>query len=147
VFQDKQAVEDYKADIKAQLTRKGLIRGQPRSSLLQAQAAAGATRSRPMNPHRYSAPPTTTTPSSQSNSPSLGLGLDFGFGINPYVDPHHLRHENLLYICRSVQFSLSSIVCSFLQRPTSQRSRSQLLLFRITPIINTSKPQPRTKRL
>lgn len=90
-------MEAYKADIKAQLTRAGLIRGQPRSSLLQAQAAAaGSTRTRPANPHRYSAPPTTTTSNNQSNSPSLGLGLDFGFGVNPYVDPHHLRHENLL---------------------------------------------------
>ncbi|KAF9065091.1 fungal-specific transcription factor domain-containing protein [Rhodocollybia butyracea] len=95
-MRDKQAVEAYKADIKAQLTRAGLIRGQPRSSMLQAQAqaATGPTRPRPVNPHPYSAPSTTTN--SPSSSPSLGLGLDFGFGINPYVDPHHLRHENLL---------------------------------------------------
>ncbi|KAE9399793.1 hypothetical protein BT96DRAFT_965533 [Gymnopus androsaceus JB14] len=98
-MRDKQAVEAYKADIKAQLTRAGLIRGQPRSSLLQAQAAAaaGSTRTRPMNSHRYSAPSSTaTTPNSQSSSPSLGLGLDFGFGLNPYVDPHHLRQDSLL---------------------------------------------------
>ncbi|KAJ3810977.1 fungal-specific transcription factor domain-containing protein [Lentinula aff. lateritia] len=95
-MRDKQAVEAYKADIKAQLTRAGLIRGQPRSSMLQAQAAAatGPMRTRPMNTHRYSAPATTTN--SPSNSPSLGLGLDFGFGISPYMDPHHLRHEILL---------------------------------------------------
>jgi hypothetical protein len=36
--QDKQSVEAYKADIKAQLTRAGLIRGQPRSSLMHAAA-------------------------------------------------------------------------------------------------------------
>ncbi|KAJ3739273.1 fungal-specific transcription factor domain-containing protein [Lentinula detonsa] len=94
-MRDKQAVEAYKADIKAQLTRAGLIRGQPRSSMLQAQAAtAGPTRTRSMTTHRYSAPATATN--SPSSSPSLGLGLDFGFSINPYLDPHHLRHEGLL---------------------------------------------------
>ncbi|KAJ3796814.1 fungal-specific transcription factor domain-containing protein [Lentinula aff. detonsa] len=52
-MRDKQAVEAYKADIKAQLTRAGLIRGQPRSSMLQAQAAtAGPTRTRSTNTHR-----------------------------------------------------------------------------------------------
>lgn len=35
-MQDKQAVEAYKANIKAKLTRAGLIRGQPRSALVQA---------------------------------------------------------------------------------------------------------------
>ncbi|KAJ3995807.1 fungal-specific transcription factor domain-containing protein [Lentinula boryana] len=94
-MRDKLAVEAYKADIKAQLTRAGLIRGQPRSSMLQAQAAtAGPTRTRSMNTHRYSAPATATN--SPSHSPSLGLGLDFGFSINPYMDPHHPRHEGLL---------------------------------------------------
>ncbi|KAJ3980019.1 fungal-specific transcription factor domain-containing protein [Lentinula detonsa] len=92
---DKQAVEAYNADIKAQLTRAGLIRRQPRSSMLQAQAAtAGPMRTRSMNTHRYSAPATATN--SPSSSPPLGLGLDFGFSINPYLDPHHLRHEDLL---------------------------------------------------
>ncbi|KAJ3834979.1 fungal-specific transcription factor domain-containing protein [Lentinula raphanica] len=93
-MRDKQAVEAYKADIKAQLTRAGLIRGQPRSSMLQAQAAVGPTRTRSLNTHRYSAPATATN--SPSNSPSLGLGLDFGFSIKPYMDPHQIRHDNLL---------------------------------------------------
>ncbi|KIK66589.1 hypothetical protein GYMLUDRAFT_157062 [Collybiopsis luxurians FD-317 M1] len=87
-MRDKQAVDQYKADIKAQLTRAGLIRGQPRSSMLQAQAAAGASRARPPAPHRYSAP--STTNNSPTSSPPLGLGLDFGFGMSPYLDPHHL---------------------------------------------------------
>ncbi|KAJ3990885.1 fungal-specific transcription factor domain-containing protein, partial [Lentinula boryana] len=92
---DKQAVEAYNADIKAQLTRAGLIRRQPRSSMLQAQVAtAGPMRTRSMNTYRYSAPATATN--SPSSSPPLGLGLDFGFSINPYLDPHHLRHEDLL---------------------------------------------------
>ncbi|KAJ7476037.1 fungal-specific transcription factor domain-containing protein [Mycena latifolia] len=41
-MRDKQAVEAYKADIKAQLTRAGLIRGQPRSSLLSPMPSLGA---------------------------------------------------------------------------------------------------------
>ncbi|KAJ8597306.1 hypothetical protein M405DRAFT_724673 [Rhizopogon salebrosus TDB-379] len=44
-MRDKKAVEDYKAGIKAQLTRAGLIRGQPKSSILQASAAASSTSS------------------------------------------------------------------------------------------------------
>jgi hypothetical protein len=42
-MRDKQAVEVYKADIKAQLTRAGLIRGQPRSSILQATSSSSST--------------------------------------------------------------------------------------------------------
>ncbi|KAG2364613.1 fungal-specific transcription factor domain-containing protein [Suillus spraguei] len=38
-MRDKKAVEEYKAGIKAQLTRAGLIRGQPKSSILQASSA------------------------------------------------------------------------------------------------------------
>ncbi|KAK0450208.1 fungal-specific transcription factor domain-containing protein [Armillaria borealis] len=41
-MRDKQAVEAYKANIKAKLTRAGLIRGQPRTSMLQAHAAKPA---------------------------------------------------------------------------------------------------------
>ncbi|KAH7925835.1 hypothetical protein BV22DRAFT_1064197 [Leucogyrophana mollusca] len=41
-MRDKQAVEAYKADIKAQLTRAGLIRGQPRSSILQATSGSSS---------------------------------------------------------------------------------------------------------
>ncbi|KAF7312576.1 Zn(2)-C6 fungal-type domain-containing protein [Mycena indigotica] len=51
-MRDKAAVERYKADIKAQLTRAGLIRGQPRSSLLT-PGMMGARRTYP--PHRRSA--------------------------------------------------------------------------------------------
>ncbi|KAJ7096534.1 fungal-specific transcription factor domain-containing protein [Mycena belliarum] len=49
-MRDKQAVEAYKADIKAQLTRAGLIRGQPRPSLLAPGGAHGLR-------HRYPTPP------------------------------------------------------------------------------------------
>ncbi|THV07272.1 hypothetical protein K435DRAFT_848222 [Dendrothele bispora CBS 962.96] len=87
-MRDKQAVDAYKANIKAQLTRKGLIRGQPRSSLLQAQAQANnstpstPSTARPQTFHRYSAP----VPSPSTSS--LGLELDLGaFGMNGgYLD-------------------------------------------------------------
>nr|GAT54590.1 predicted protein [Mycena chlorophos] len=47
-MRDKAAVERYKADIKARLTHAGLIRGQPRSSLLT-PGMAGARRAYPPN--------------------------------------------------------------------------------------------------
>ncbi|KIY69100.1 hypothetical protein CYLTODRAFT_421025 [Cylindrobasidium torrendii FP15055 ss-10] len=54
-MRDKQAVEAYKADIKAKLTRAGLIRGQPRTTIAAARAserrspnrATGGSRPRP----------------------------------------------------------------------------------------------------
>ncbi|KAF8896476.1 fungal-specific transcription factor domain-containing protein [Infundibulicybe gibba] len=66
-MRDKQAVETYKASIKAQLTRAGLIRGQPRSSLLH---PAPGTSSRPPPYHRSSAPGAET-------SSLLGLEGDY----------------------------------------------------------------------
>src|ERR1700709_2778164 len=45
IRQDKKAVEDYKAGIKAQLTRAGLIPGQPKSPICQASAALSSTSS------------------------------------------------------------------------------------------------------
>ncbi|KAJ7679032.1 fungal-specific transcription factor domain-containing protein [Mycena polygramma] len=65
-MRDKQAVEAYKADIKAQLTRAGLIRGQPRSSLLSPMPGApsrlhdGSIR-RPYPQHRRSADSSTSS--------------------------------------------------------------------------------------
>ncbi|EIW84309.1 hypothetical protein CONPUDRAFT_163469, partial [Coniophora puteana RWD-64-598 SS2] len=38
-MRDKQAIEAYKASIKAHLTREGLIRGQPRSAIMQASSS------------------------------------------------------------------------------------------------------------
>ncbi|TFK33218.1 fungal-specific transcription factor domain-containing protein [Crucibulum laeve] len=64
-MRDKQAVDDYKAGIKARLTQKGLIRGQPRSNPMHAPS------------HR---PAPTTRPSS-SNSVPVNMGhSDFYFG-------------------------------------------------------------------
>jgi hypothetical protein len=87
-------VEAYKANIKAQLTRKGLIRGQPRASLLQAQAnlTPQQQNGRPQAYHRFSAPADTSSPASSStHSSSLQLDHDFGFGYN-FVD----QRQNLL---------------------------------------------------
>ncbi|KAG6373392.1 hypothetical protein JVT61DRAFT_6541 [Boletus reticuloceps] len=42
-MRDKRAVEAYKADIKAKLTRAGLIRGQPRSSIMQANSSSSSS--------------------------------------------------------------------------------------------------------
>ncbi|KAG1858831.1 fungal-specific transcription factor domain-containing protein [Suillus subluteus] len=53
-MRDKKAVEDYKAGIQAQLTRTGLIRGQPKSSIPQATSAGP------------SSTPTLSSPSSSS---------------------------------------------------------------------------------
>ncbi|KAH7913770.1 fungal-specific transcription factor domain-containing protein [Hygrophoropsis aurantiaca] len=55
-MRDKQAVEAYKADIKAQLTRAGLIRGQPRSSILQTTSAATTSSSSVFSSHTYQRP-------------------------------------------------------------------------------------------
>ncbi|KAJ7170903.1 fungal-specific transcription factor domain-containing protein [Mycena crocata] len=66
-MRDKQAVEAYKADIKAQLTRAGLIRGQPRSSLLSPMPSAHGLRlhdgsiRRQYPQHRRSADASTTS--------------------------------------------------------------------------------------
>ncbi|KAJ7707437.1 fungal-specific transcription factor domain-containing protein [Mycena rosella] len=65
-MRDKQAVEAYKADIKAQLTRAGLIRGQPRSSLLSPMPSLGSrlhdgSLRRQYPTHRRSADSTTNS--------------------------------------------------------------------------------------
>jgi len=61
-IQDKQAVEAYKADIKAQLTRAGLIRGQPRSRSIRHSPTATHTQPRPAPYHSPSLPnPTPPT--------------------------------------------------------------------------------------
>lgn len=70
LLQDKKAVDDYKAGIKEQLNRAGLIRGQPRPNLLGRNAPPSRTSAvgRPPMRHRVTAP--DTTPSTNS---SLGL--------------------------------------------------------------------------
>ncbi len=72
--QDKQAVEQYKSDIKAKLTRAGLIRGQPRTSL--AAARSSTTRSNSFT--RLSSSQRDTSPSANT------LGLDLNLGAFNY---------------------------------------------------------------
>ncbi|PBL03598.1 hypothetical protein ARMGADRAFT_23481 [Armillaria gallica] len=83
----RQAVEAYKANIKAKLTRAGLIRGQPRTSMLQAHAAKPAPTSRPPTFHRLSAPsPKTSEKSPSTASSSLALDVDlrpFDYRFDP----------------------------------------------------------------
>ncbi|KAG6841433.1 hypothetical protein C0991_011103 [Blastosporella zonata] len=63
-MRDKQMVEQYKAEIKAQLTRAGLIRGQPRTSQhYQNSSAMIPSQIRPHPYHRSSAPDITTASS------------------------------------------------------------------------------------
>ncbi|PBK70212.1 hypothetical protein ARMSODRAFT_956285 [Armillaria solidipes] len=74
-MRDKQAVEAYKANMKAKLTRAGLIRGQPRTSMLQAHEAKPAPTSRPPTFHRLPAPSPKTSEKSLSTA-SSPLALD-----------------------------------------------------------------------
>lgn len=66
-MQDKQAVEAYKADIKAQLTRAGLIRGQPRSSIIQATAGSSSV----FTTHQYQGPSASAPQIDPGPPPSL----------------------------------------------------------------------------
>ncbi|KAJ7592928.1 fungal-specific transcription factor domain-containing protein [Mycena floridula] len=96
-MRDKQAVEAYKANIKAQLTRAGLIRGQPRASLIQAQAAETSpppptarranTRSsaRPQTFHRLSAPADTSPVPLGLEQDSFGFRYDSRQSLLPGV--------------------------------------------------------------
>ncbi|EGN98765.1 hypothetical protein SERLA73DRAFT_181398 [Serpula lacrymans var. lacrymans S7.3] len=85
-MRDKQAVEAYKADIKAQLTRAGLIRGQPRATILQATASASPTySSRPYQTGSRRGTPGTPIENSSTNN------FDF---VHP---PHgHINNPTLL---------------------------------------------------
>jgi len=115
--QDKRAVEAYKANIKAQLTRAGLIRGQPRASVLQAQttsnlssASATNTRSRrrPNPRHRQSAPSLTTRSSATgatrtraTNKPDSSNSLnrnatDFAFGYLEHAGQHMSSQQSMM---------------------------------------------------
>ncbi|KAG1905426.1 uncharacterized protein F5891DRAFT_689685 [Suillus fuscotomentosus] len=78
-MRDKKAVEDYKAGIKAQLTRAGLIRGQPKSSILQASSAGPSSTpasSSSVFPSRQFQPSATSSASSRVND----------LGMPAYVD-------------------------------------------------------------
>lgn len=136
---DKQQVEQYKANIKAQLTRKGLIRGQPRASLLQAQGNTNLSQqnssSRPPAYHRFSAPADSSSNNSISNSlrPDHDFGLGFGFVDSrqnslPGVagEYYEIKDETVATDIdrthRSLKFQLPPPPRCFLQRFKSRRS-------------------------
>ncbi|KAG1870780.1 fungal-specific transcription factor domain-containing protein [Suillus subalutaceus] len=75
-MRDKKAVEDYKAGIKAQLTRAGLIRGQPKSSILQATSAGPSSTSSSVFASRRL----------QGSASSSGSSRVNDLGIPAYVD-------------------------------------------------------------
>ncbi|KAK0229297.1 fungal-specific transcription factor domain-containing protein [Armillaria nabsnona] len=86
-MRDKQAVEAYKANLKAKLTRVGLIRGQPQTSMLQAHAAKPAPALQLPTFHRLPAPsPKTSEKSPSTASSSLALDVDlrpFDYRFDP----------------------------------------------------------------
>jgi hypothetical protein len=110
-MRDKRRVEAYKAEIKAKLTRAGLIRGQPRSSIMQANSSSsssstvfateqyqGPANGSTIHPllNDTAAPNLTIIDTSQSQgqgeSPTMmsmfGLPLSSPFNLNlPPIDP------------------------------------------------------------
>jgi len=117
-MRDKRAVEAYKAEIKAKLTRAGLIRGQPRSSIIQATSSSSST---VFATEKYQGPVNestihpfindtgapsltivdTTQAQGQGESPTamsiFGLPLSSPFNMNlPLIDPslpHLINHS------------------------------------------------------
>ncbi|KAG6897153.1 hypothetical protein C0992_003740 [Termitomyces sp. T32_za158] len=70
-MRDKQQVERYKAEIKAQLTRAGLIRGQPRpSQVYPSNSYMSQTQGRSHTYHRLPAPEVGTSASSSAYDPA-----------------------------------------------------------------------------
>lgn len=85
-MRDKQAVETYKANIKAKLTRAGLIRGQPRASMLQAQASPKPPTPARQSYHRFSAPADTSASSGSASLESESAAYHrFGPSLLPGV--------------------------------------------------------------
>jgi hypothetical protein len=85
-YQDKHEVEKYKADIKAQLTRAGLIRGQPRSSLPQNQSSQRIVPSQSYAIPSHQAHAARSISRSRSDASSADRPLN----VSP---PQHLRHQ------------------------------------------------------
>ncbi|KXN88627.1 Transcriptional regulatory protein pro-1 [Leucoagaricus sp. SymC.cos] len=85
-MRDKKAVDDYKAGIKEQLNRAGLIRGQPRSQILNRNTSSRATAAvaaRPPITHRASAPEVPASSQSSLGLISNGSHEDLPFFANP----------------------------------------------------------------
>ncbi|KAH8831449.1 fungal-specific transcription factor domain-containing protein [Flagelloscypha sp. PMI_526] len=86
-MRDKRKVEEHKAKIKAQLIRAGLVRGQPRSIMLQ-QGTAAPTQSRRPSPKRPNPIHRNSLPAPLPDVPGLGLESEaavsfdnFGLGL------------------------------------------------------------------
>ncbi|KAF8071856.1 fungal-specific transcription factor domain-containing protein [Lyophyllum atratum] len=89
-MRDKQAVEAYKADIKAQLTRAGLIRGQPRASLIHHHPVVPTQ----IRPQAY---PRASAPDSSSSSPLHFDHLDYGYRyVSTPQEQHHRQDHHLI---------------------------------------------------
>ncbi len=107
---DKQEVERYKADIKAQLTRAGLIRGQPRTNPISTSAnfASTASSSSMSSGYRPTADPGPSSSSSHPreyhNHPSNGL--EFGYHtLGQPQHPHPNSRQSRLYHTSALQHS------------------------------------------
>ncbi|KAG6851141.1 hypothetical protein H0H93_001021 [Arthromyces matolae] len=89
-MRDKQEVERYKAEIKAQLTRAGLIRGQPRTSQLYQNAANMSSSQVRHSPyHRPSAPEAGTIPPSNHFDHS-----DYGYRYANVAQEQHVHQDH-----------------------------------------------------
>ncbi|KAG6813965.1 hypothetical protein H0H92_005220 [Tricholoma furcatifolium] len=93
-MRDKQEVERYKAGIKAQLTRAGLIRGQPRTSQLHHQPSGpmlpAHTRSHPY--HRPTVPDVNTASTSHYDHSEYYRYASTSHEQHSHPREHHLTH-------------------------------------------------------
>lgn len=87
-MRDKHAVEKYKADIKAQLTRAGLIRGQPRSSMTQSQSSPKIVPSQSFTTSTHAGPGHRSVSTSHLDAPNI----DLGYRQVDVSSSQHLQH-------------------------------------------------------
>lgn len=92
ILQDKRAVDEYKAGIKEQLNRAGLIRGQPRPNLLGRSAPSRTHATRPTIRHRVTAP--EVTPSTSSSLGMLPNGSEGELSFFPSTSYSHGESYN-----------------------------------------------------
>ncbi|KAF7424130.1 hypothetical protein PC9H_009433 [Pleurotus ostreatus] len=108
-MRDKQEVERYKADIKAQLTRAGLIRGQPRTNPISTPAnlPSTASSSSMSSGYRHTADPgpsSSSHPREYHHHPSNSL--DFGYHpLGQPQPPHPNSRQSRLYHTSAPQHS------------------------------------------
>ncbi|KAL4072755.1 fungal-specific transcription factor domain-containing protein [Scleroderma yunnanense] len=142
-MRDKQAVETYKADIKAQLTRAGLIRGQPRSSILQATTGSSSV----FTTHQYQGPSSTVLPIANEPGPTPSLifsdpshGQNLGEGSSGSVNsPFDFQPQ---YDTNFSQINTHSPYTPSITIPPSHPSPHDLAQF--TPTFDNFTPSPVT---